>query len=109
MDTGFQHSTRFIVRENGEDIIKSFEDYNSGDKVMIKDKEGMYVEAEIKKQEKEKVMYRVVLSNQKYVDTDGTYFDFRGQHYTSEGVQFGILENAEDDSIAEKRIYTGVG
>ena len=109
MNTGFQHRTRFIVRENDSDVVKSFEDFNENDTVVIKDKDNNYVEATIQRGIKEKVMYRVVLSNKKYIDKDETYYDFRGHHYTKEGIPFGLLENAEDDSIANKRKYTGVG
>ena len=107
--TGFQHRTRFIVRENDKEVVKSFEDYNDGDTVTVKDINNNWIEGTVSCSDKEMVMYRVVLSNKKYRDADKTYFDFKGHHYTSDGVPYGILENAEDDSPAKKRTYTGVG
>ena len=43
MNQGFQHSTRFIVKENGNETIKSFADYHDGDEITIKDKDNKWV------------------------------------------------------------------
>ena len=67
MNQGFQHSTRFIVKENGKETIKSFADYHDGDEITIKDKDNNWVTAIVHKYDKKKVMYRVVLSNKKFM------------------------------------------
>ena len=109
MNQGFQHSTRFIVKENGKETIKSFADYHDGDEITIKDKDNNWVTATVHKYDKKKVMYRVVLSNKKFISSDGSYFDFKGHHFTSEGIRYGILKNAEDDMDINRREYVGVG